>query len=137
MLMRYKVIGCLSVPLLLSCLGFYLLLFHSWTSAHVVSDSPDGMFRCEVTERSTPGESNATIILFCRRSDGEQDWRQIDSEDIYNDSASRAYYCIDWGHDANRCATKVVVLSDFSVGPHGEVIYERSLGPRAKPARGQ
>jgi hypothetical protein len=130
-------VGCLVVFLLLLCsvcLGVYYMFFHVRTTAHVASVSPDGMYKCEVTERGNPyGNQTAKIVLYRHWWwPDKQDWKIQDSNEIGGDSACRSNYSIDWEYNAKRRSTKVIVFGDYGSPPYeGRVVFERLLDPNA------
>jgi len=126
-------VGCLVVSLLLLC-SVYYTFFHVRTTAHFVSVSPDGMYKCEVTEWGRRnGNQTAKIVLYRQwRFPDREDWKIQDSNEIGGDSACRSNYSIDWEYNAKRRSTKVIVFGDFGSPPYeGTVIYERPLNPNA------
>jgi hypothetical protein len=125
--------SALGVMLLLLCVGIYFLLFHMHTTAHVVSVSPDGMYKCELIERTNGGQSPAQIVLYRRLSPWTPDWGILDSADVHNDSACRSNYSVDWEYNEKHRSTGVVVFGDFGGAPfEGTVVFERALDPNAK-----
>lgn len=131
---RTKVAATVGVALALLCLGVYALFFHARVSAHVVSVSPDGMFKCELTERSNGGQSAGEIVLYQRMSPWTpEDWEAVDKGGVYNDSACRSNYSINWAYNEKHRSTGVVVFGDFGGAPFaGTMVYERTLDPAAK-----
>jgi len=131
---KSKVAGAVAVVLVLLCLGVYFAWFHMWTTAHVVSVSPDGMYKCELTERSDVGQSVGRVILYRRMSPWDRaDWQVLDSGDVRNDSVSRSNYSIVWAYNEKQRSTKVIVFGDFGSAPfEGTIVYERTLDPQIK-----
>jgi len=125
--------GVLAAVLIAIGLGVYFLYFAAQTTAHVVSVSPGGMYKCELTERLNGDQSTAQIVLYRRMSPWKPDWEVVDSADVYNDSACRSSYSIDWEYNDKHRSTGVVVFGDFGGAPfEGTTVYERALDPKAK-----
>ena len=119
--------------IILPLLGLYFLFFHMSTTAHVVSVSPDGMYKCELTERANSGQSIAEVVLYRRMSSWEADWEAMDSQEIRNDSACRSNYTIDWAYNKENRSVGVTVFGDFGGAPFsGTAIYTHDLDPAAK-----
>lgn len=127
------IFAVVAVVLVLLCGGIYLLFFHERISERAVSVSPDGMYKCRVIERCSVGQSNGEVILWRRMSPWKPDWEMMDRGDIYNDSASRANYTINWMYNDKRRSTGIIVFGDFGGAPFsGTVVFQRALDPGAK-----
>jgi hypothetical protein len=135
-MINWKRIGFLVVVALIVLVAVaWHFVFGQRVTAHFDSISPDGMYRCTVTERSSQNHSEAEIVVFKRLestySSGEESWAEIQRVPISNDSACRAYYSIDWEYDKNYRTTKLIVFGNFSVPIHGNniILFERGFRP--------
>lgn len=105
--------------LLLGALA-HALWFRNHLTAHSVSVSPDGLFRCEVTERSSNSQSSAVVVIQRRAQTAEANptYAVVLKHGISNDSARRAYYSINWQHAADASTTTAVeVFASFGETP--------------------
>ncbi len=134
MRMIIKISVAATTAIVLLCVGFYFLFFHMRTSEQVVSVSPDGMYKCEVTERSNGSHCVAQIMLYRQRSSWSADWAVMDKREVSNDSACRSSYSIDWSFNEKFRSTGVTVFGDFGGPPFaGTILYRQTLEPDAKP----
>ena len=118
--------------------GVWYLLFAEHVRHFVQSVSPDGMFRCTVTQRWCRG-SRAEVLLEGwkeeRRGSDDGPWESMTRQDLAGDtSACRSNYSITWQYDAKHRTTGVTVFGDYGSPPFpGEIIFKMPLGaPEAK-----
>jgi hypothetical protein len=118
--------------------------FGERVTAHVDSISPDGMFRCTVTEIVSNDHSTGEVVVFKRlestHSSGEESWAEIQRVPFSSDSCTRAYYSIDWQYDGDYHTTRLTVFGNYSVptlrGGY-TILLERSfMPPTTKEAGG-
>jgi hypothetical protein len=124
-------------------LGFgkaaWQLLFRDHVTALVQSTSPDGMFRCTLTEWSgwKPRGGwgvQAKLVVEKRKSDytgpdKERGWEAFKREPInVDDSACRSYYSIAWEYDAKHRTTGLILFGDYGSPPFQvETIFKMPL----------
>jgi hypothetical protein len=117
------------------------IVFGRHLTAQVQSISPDGMFRCTVTEWSVPGNAQPTIVIE-RATDGNmgihsedshKPWQGIKQATSPGDSAFRSSYSIAWQYDGNHRTTEVTVFGDYGTPPFpGTILLEMPLAGRNK-----
>ncbi len=149
-MLRTAVIS-LSVTVLvlgLATAAWYFLLAGLHTdniTALVQSNSPDGMFRCTLTEWNGQMPRGgwgiqAKILVEKRKThyrvtdpDKERLWEDLKREPIdVDDSACRSNYSIAWEYDSKHRTTGLIVFGDYGSPPFpGEVIFKMPL--KAEP----
>ena len=123
-------------------------LFGDHVTALVQSNSPDGMFRCTLTEWSGTMPRGgcgiqAKILVEARSNpsryskDGKELWDDIKREPIpVDDSACRSNYSIAWEYDGKHRTTGLIVFGDYGSPPYpGEIIFKMPLGSRSVEKR--
>ena len=112
-------------------------LFADKVTFETFSSSPDGMYRCHVRETHERGSCRATVRLFRWTGSADEPWELIRTEEVYNDSAVRSNYSVDWQYDAQRRTQGVIVFGDFGTPPFpGEVIFQVRLDGAPRGASG-
>ncbi len=120
---RLKVILLVAaLALVVLPLVWYQRVTRERTTAWIQSSSPDGMFRCTVTERASPGRSGTEIVFEGRRKnltspDSVGLWVEIKRANVNNDSASRSNYSVGWEYDEKHRTTGITVFGDFGTPP--------------------
>ncbi len=103
-------------------------LFGEHETASVESVSPDGMFRCTVTERASTGQCRSEIVLYSRQGTSGF-WTETNRRSVQNDSACRSNYSVDWDYDEKHRTTGLKVFGDFGSPPFpGEVLLDIRIG---------
>jgi hypothetical protein len=118
-------------------------LFCEHVTALVQSNSPDGMFRCTLTEWSGTmprgGQGIQAKILVERRNKknlilpssagGKELWDDVKREPIQvDDSACRSNYSVAWEYDGKHRTTGLTVFGDYGTPPYsGEIILTMPL----------
>lgn len=128
-LQLWIILAVIVVPIVMGA-SFFLRVVWPTTTAYVESTSPDGMYHCTVKEKSTYAQSRAVITVYRRKNldkiVGRNLWEPFLTEPVYNDSARRSSYSVDWSFDEKHRTLGITVFGSFGSPPlDGEIIFQK------------
>lgn len=105
-----------------------------WVTASVQSASPDGMFRCTLTERWSGGLAGgyeAKVVV--EKMNGQWRWEEVKQAPVDVDvSLPRSNYSIIWEYDSKHRTTGLILFGDYGSPPfRGTVLFRMSM--KAEP----
>jgi hypothetical protein len=146
--MRKQLVGRLLVwgtvamvigAVILGAMAVWHWAFGEHITASVQSVSPDGMFRCTLTEWWGEGTIQAKVVIEKRNqrnlyliASPENDreiWEDVKREPLpVDDSAGRSNYSIVWEYDGKHRTTGLTIFGDYGTPPFpGETIFRMPL----------